>query len=76
MRLLNLSTENSAGALLFTWGDFKLKGRVCQMQSFLQSLGGNQALVAQRIELFRPKEEMGVQFPPRAPRARQRSWRA
>ena len=25
-----------------------------------------EALVAQRIELFRPKEEMGVQFPPRA----------
>ena len=24
------------------------------------------ALVAQRIELFRPKEEMGVQFPPGA----------
>ena len=25
------------------------------------------ALVVQRIEQFRPKEEMGVQFPPRAP---------
>ena len=33
------------------------------------------ALVAQWIEQFRPKEEMGVRFPPRAPRRKSQRFR-